>query len=467
MKDKIIALDLDGTLARDDSFPSAYTTSVIKSLTKKGYTFVLTTGRSWLGTKKIYEDLQLDTPVVLYNGSYVFFPRTGEVLHDVRIPQTFVKELISRPLFAELLDNVILEIEERVYVYKDIKWQDKQIVGDFHQTLHEDTTSCVLVGKGREYHEKIKEYVQSIQPNYSYRYWGNYFGEVYQIDNSKATGILKVLEYYQKWKEDLVFFGDAQNDVEIMELAGIGVAMANAKEHIQQKANQVTDYNNNEDGCVKHILKMIFQSKKCFVFKSKVRGKKLQRLIQFLSQRCDYFSWKSLPCEVLSEEEKEKVIQQQIEKYHVLLSILHTGNEQQDKDILAVFKKQLHLEVGSDEEIRLKVRENMESMNELIRKKNIQLPEDFKNRIVKKEVGLLYEYFFAMTLDNIENLICIQNLLSGLQITPEIQMQGLSFYEGELKVLEVLWPKNQIQIYLDKEDIAAFATLKIKVKEVK
>ena len=68
---------------------------------------------------------------------------------------------------------------------------------------------------------------------------------------------IDLLNHYGKTKDDLVFFGDGENDIEILEYAGLGIAMANASEDVKKHANLVTDLTNEEDGAVKCLLKLI------------------------------------------------------------------------------------------------------------------------------------------------------------------------------------------------------------------
>ena len=99
MKNKIIALDVDGTLVKDDSYPSDTTINEIRKLNQEGYKIVLTTGRSYLGAKDLYETLQLKTPAVFCNGYYVYDPINKKVLHEVRIPREFIYKILNHPKF--------------------------------------------------------------------------------------------------------------------------------------------------------------------------------------------------------------------------------------------------------------------------------------------------------------------------------------------------------------------------------
>ena len=256
MKEKIIAVDLDGTLAKSDSFLSINTIKGIQKLTQLGYKVILTTGRTWMGTKNLYETTKLDTPLVLYNGAYVYLPSKKQVMQSITIEREFVFELLQNDEFLELIDNVVAEYQEQSFVLRHMSWLPDEIPGDFRKTLQIDPTAVIFRVKNRECQEKMKELIGR-SSEYAYRYWGDHFGEVYHKTLSKKDGIEVVLKYYGATKKDLIFFGDSQNDVEIIEYANVGVAMANAKDYIKAAADEITKYSNDEDGVIRHLFEKI------------------------------------------------------------------------------------------------------------------------------------------------------------------------------------------------------------------
>ena len=99
--------------------------------------------------------------------------------------------------------------------------------------------------------EKMKEKITFIRSQ-------PYIVEALPLDANKKTGLQKLLEKLEKKIEikDVMTIGDENNDIEMLEFAGIGVAMGNAKQHIKDKADYVTDTNEN-DGVAKVIEKFI------------------------------------------------------------------------------------------------------------------------------------------------------------------------------------------------------------------
>ncbi len=74
MKKKMIAIDLDGTLLNQESQLSEYTISTIKKVRKQGHLVLIATGRPYRMAETFYQQLELDTPMINFNGSLVHIP---------------------------------------------------------------------------------------------------------------------------------------------------------------------------------------------------------------------------------------------------------------------------------------------------------------------------------------------------------------------------------------------------------
>ena len=70
---------------------------------------------------------------------------------------------------------------------------------------------------------------------------------------SKASALRYLLDQYQASPEDLIAFGDEQNDVQMLELAGIGYAMKNASDRLIPVADRLTQFSNDEDGVAREL----------------------------------------------------------------------------------------------------------------------------------------------------------------------------------------------------------------------
>jgi hydroxymethylpyrimidine pyrophosphatase-like HAD family hydrolase len=70
--------------------------------------------------------------------------------------------------------------------------------------------------------------------------WHPYFTDIVAHDNSKARGMEAICRHFGIRQEETLAFGDGANDIEMLEWAGIGVAMGNAADGVKQHADRVT-----------------------------------------------------------------------------------------------------------------------------------------------------------------------------------------------------------------------------------
>lgn len=87
--------------------------------------------------------------------------------------------------------------------------------------------------------------------------WHPYFTDIVAFDNSKARGMEAICQHYGILQEETIAFGDGANDIEMLEWAGIGIAMGNADEGVKKHANMVTTDVDNEgiENAVNEIIK--------------------------------------------------------------------------------------------------------------------------------------------------------------------------------------------------------------------
>lgn len=255
LKDKIIAFDIDGTLARGDSSPSQYSIDVIAELIEKGYNITLVTGRNIISSVKIYRKCGMKIAGVFCNGALVCYPLTDVKIKDIIIPLSDLYAIIDDKELMQYVDDMLIEIGEKAYALTGNLWKHADVIGDFKKTVPVPPNSIVIAAKSHEVQENIKSIINKSE-HYRYRHWW-LVGEFYSANFTKREGVIDLLNHYNKTKDDLIFFGDAENDREILEYAGLGIAMKNADDETKKCANLITDYTNEEDGAVKYLLKLI------------------------------------------------------------------------------------------------------------------------------------------------------------------------------------------------------------------
>lgn len=95
-KKKMIALDLDGTLLRSDNTISDYTVDTIKKIQEKGHKVVIATGRPYRMALEHYRRLQLETPMITFNGSLTHLPeKKWDFEYSVTIDKQYLLDVLD------------------------------------------------------------------------------------------------------------------------------------------------------------------------------------------------------------------------------------------------------------------------------------------------------------------------------------------------------------------------------------
>jgi Cof subfamily protein (haloacid dehalogenase superfamily) len=188
----------------------------------------------------------LDEPVVCYQGALVADPRTGEILRHVPIPHDLALEAIAAVdqegfhLNCYVDDELyVAEVTPEARAYADFQQLEIHTVGSLSAWLDRDPTKLVAVGDpvgldGLEV--RLKErfgrrlYISKSLP---------YFLEFAHPEVTKASGLAFLADRLGVPRERTVSFGDGENDVELLEWAGYGVAVANAHDRVLAVADLV------------------------------------------------------------------------------------------------------------------------------------------------------------------------------------------------------------------------------------
>lgn len=262
-KQHLIALDLDGTLLTDEQHISPYTKQVLLESIAAGHIVVIATGRPHRSSIQYYHKLGLTTPMVNFNGALIHHPlnQKWDVLHSPMENRTALSivdacyELEVNNILAEVEDNVYLDRHDDHFIklfkttQHDSKMKSPFTIGNIKNKLKEDPTS-LLIHPREEHIEDLTNHLNDQHAELvEHRIWGaplNVF-EVIKKGMNKAVGLRNIARYYNIPKERIIAFGDEDNDLEMIDYAGVGVAMGNAISELKSIAKHVT-LSNEEDG---------------------------------------------------------------------------------------------------------------------------------------------------------------------------------------------------------------------------
>lgn len=258
---KLIFIDLDGTLLNRLKDISTFSVNVIRNIQKKGIRIILTTARPPRDSIVYYNKLDLNTPVINYNGGLIQCYKTGERYYCYTIEPVIFHQLYYE--IGRYIENFLLEIDNEFYVYsideqvKDwIKSGNKKprAVGNILNLIDMPISKILIKAKYEVIKQIERKFNGVLNKTISDR--DNKWIEWLHPNATKSHAMIKVSEMYGVDLSKVMAIGDELNDKSMIQMAGIGVAMGNAHEEIKAIADYITDSNEN-DGAAKAILKFL------------------------------------------------------------------------------------------------------------------------------------------------------------------------------------------------------------------
>lgn len=265
MKKKIIAIDLDGTLLNNDSQLSTYTISTIKKVREAGHTVLIATGRPYRMAENFYRQLDLDTPMINFNGSLIHIPgKKWPWEKNILIDKKYLLEFLENENQFEA-DFIAGEYKNKFYITQsNLDKIDPALMGVEQigpetlikpERITSDPHSILMQTRAKDKYELAREMKRYFKDELEINTWGGPLNilETCAKGVNKATALNYILNLYQASPQDLIAFGDEHNDIEMLNLAGRAYAIKNCSDSLRPHADQLTRFANYEDGVAKEL----------------------------------------------------------------------------------------------------------------------------------------------------------------------------------------------------------------------
>jgi Cof subfamily protein (haloacid dehalogenase superfamily) len=210
----------------------------------QGLQIVVVTGRMFRSVRPYLDQAGLTGPVVCYQGAVVADPRSGEFLRHVPVPLETALEAIAAVEEEGFALNCY--VDDLLYVaketpearrYADFQRLELHVVGDLAAWLSKPPTKLVAVGDPVELDALESRLAMRFDARLYISKSLPFFLELAHPDVTKAAGLDFVSERLGIPRERTIAFGDGENDVELVEWAGFGIAVANAHERVLAAAD--------------------------------------------------------------------------------------------------------------------------------------------------------------------------------------------------------------------------------------
>ena len=272
---KVILMDIDGTLANSDKTISPKTIEALKKAQEAGATLVLASGRPDQGCSYFADLLDMKKHNGLYvcfNGAMVMNCQTNEILFNQCMSVEESKEVLEHlkkfdvvPMVSKgeymYVNNVfndtiqykgntfrVMEYESRSNHYKLCEIDDLAAWCDF------GINKLLTYGEPQYLQDHYQEMAAPFEGRLNSMFTADFYYEFTAKGVDKAKAIAYAIESQGFKKDEMIAFGDAENDYTMLKYAGVAVAMGNAKSALKEVADYVTT-SNDEDGIALALYK--------------------------------------------------------------------------------------------------------------------------------------------------------------------------------------------------------------------
>ena len=273
---KFIFIDLDGTLLNDKKEISEENIKWLnRAYKEKGITSIITTGRLLGYVEKLYSryNCSFGDIIIASNGAIIKNIKTKEYINKEVLTNEEMKYLRSIYL-EENLEYIMIYTEKEIFREGEDKTSletDKIYVENIEEFLNSYpetlSTICIISGQEKELNKAIKRIElyknldyspisEYIQKGKDFEIRAKYI-DVMKKGVNKKNAIKKVMDTFGVNHDEIIVIGDGGNDLQMFEYAKLKIAMENGSDALKQKADYITDTNNN-DGVAKAIKKLIF-----------------------------------------------------------------------------------------------------------------------------------------------------------------------------------------------------------------
>ncbi|MBQ2802364.1 MAG: HAD family phosphatase [Lachnospiraceae bacterium] len=269
MGEKVLVLDIDGTLTNSQKEITEHTKRGIQVVLEHGHKVILASGRPTPGMRRYEQELELEKYggyLLSFNGARIVECRSGEIVYQRTLPLAIVPGLYGFAkrngcgLVTYFGDHIISAFQPDEYVELEsrINGMPIRVVDNFMHYVDFEINKCLLtapVDKAPEFEKQLALKYGDMVSVYRSE---PFFIEIMPKNVDKATSLDRMLKSVGLTREDAICCGDGFNDISMIQYAGTGVAMGNAQPAVKEVADYVTG-TNDEDGLVEVIDEFIMK----------------------------------------------------------------------------------------------------------------------------------------------------------------------------------------------------------------
>ncbi len=247
MKIRLAAFDLDGTLMSDDYVLSSRVRRAVAAAQARGVVVTIATGRMYTSALPYVQDLQIAAPFLACQGGWIQAPNDETILYRVALPYAVARETLIlaaahnwHPVLYADGDIFLQELRHPSDFYEALLGLNYMLLADWETALAAHTPDKIVFvaepeeipGMGQILRAALGAHAQIVRSHAK-------FIEVVPLGVSKGDGLAWLARYLGIPQAEVLAAGDQENDLTMVQWAGIGVAMGNATPELHAVADWI------------------------------------------------------------------------------------------------------------------------------------------------------------------------------------------------------------------------------------
>ena len=247
---RMIALDLDNTLLTREGTLSSRTLAALREAMARGVLVVLASGRMVEAMRDLAEEIPVNAPLIAFNGALAWDLREG------RAAARFPLKCEDAKAICRMAEERGLHIQaypdggyfyERAnefsrYYEEKLHYPGKALGIKMSEYITTDVNKLLIVAPEEACSQAIPEFQRAFEGKASFFRSRPVYIEIVHPSVNKGRALEALARSLNVPREQVIAFGDEDNDLPMLEYAGVGYAMDNAKPEFKAKADKIAPH---------------------------------------------------------------------------------------------------------------------------------------------------------------------------------------------------------------------------------
>lgn len=267
---KFIAIDADGTLLGENYTISEQNKTAIRQAMERGVKIVPCSGRSYASLKHFAKEIGIqgkDNYVISFNGCTIHDLSNEKMLRNIKLQKETAIEILNIVnkyeveivIYWDVHDVYLSRLSKYTRAYIQTSMVNSSLITDYESQMKDEVYKVLLLGANATLKDIEKEITKIENRNYNMFLTARNLLEFTPTGATKGKAMAYLCNYLGIDMKDTIAIGDSYNDINMIEAAGVGVAMQNADDEVKAHADYVTKHSNLEDGVAEVINRYILR----------------------------------------------------------------------------------------------------------------------------------------------------------------------------------------------------------------